>query len=81
MSLCRFRRKICISLGAKTNCSDTFCLKGHHYVTLAYNRNDTTMSFSISATVAVAKVSLWPLFVPNEMRHYGHLWNKHQYFS
>ena len=81
MSLCRFGRKICLSLGAKTGRSDTFYPKRQHYVALDYDRNNTILFVWISAIVAIAKMLLWPLFVPNEMRRYGHLWNKHHYFS
>ena len=35
----------------------------------------------IFAAGAIAKMSLWPLFAPNEIRRYGHLWNRNQYFS
>ena len=72
---------MCISLGAKTDRNDTLCPYRQHYVALAYDRNDTIMSFWISANVAIVKLSLRPLFAPKEMRPYGHLWDKHQYFS
>ena len=81
MSLCRFGRKIGLKLGAKTGRSDTFYPKRQHLVALDYDRNATAMSFWISATGAIAKLSLWPLFARNEMRRSGHLWNRNQYIS
>ena len=88
MSLCRFRRKIGLKLGAKTGRSDTFYPKRQHLVALDYDRNATAVSFWIilwrfgwNKHVAIAKLSLRPSFAPNEMRRSGHLWNRNQYIS
>ena len=41
----------------------------------------TAMLFWISTTGAIAKLSVWPPFAPNEMRRSGHVWNRNQYIS
>ena len=47
MSLCRFSRKMGVSLGAKSGRSDTFYPKRQHYVALDFDRNNTIMAFWI----------------------------------